>query len=277
MNAKSTREATTAFMTRAVDRNLASHASDLHRFVAGTTVLRIGDFQIADSGFQHDTYNTVTRVDHSRGYRPDDVRAVSAYIRSAERPFSWWVTDDTALQSAARVLAEWGFIASDTEDVMVADLRDGRAATRAPEPVAIEAVTESRQLNDYARVLAANWNPAADDITTFMGSVGIAAFSNASLDRTRFFVAYLHGEAVAGAEVHNAAGVAGLYGIATREPFRGRGIASALVGVCLDWARREGCETAVLQATKEGSGIYRRHGFTSVRTCTEFAIDPQRM
>lgn len=256
-------------LLQATERNLAAHAAHLHAFVKGASVFRVGDFQVSDSGLGHDTFNMVSRVDFERGFRPEDVRDVAAYVEGTGRPFSWWVADEAALSEAAPALEAAGFTEGETEDVMYADLRTPRPPTPVPRGVQIEAVAGGDRLGEYATVLAANWEPPATEVETFLLSAG-SRVRWPHQAGSRFFTAFVDGRVVAGAEVHMAAGVAGLFGIATLEAYRGRGIASALVAACLEWAASEGSRLAVLQATAAGSGVYRRHGFRSVGRCTEF-------
>jgi len=63
---------------------------------------------------------------------------------------------------------------------------------------------------------------------------------------------------------------AGLYCFATREPFRRRGLASELVGVCRGEARRLGATGCVLQASPAGRAVYARTGFAERETVPIF-------
>ena len=65
-------------------------------------------------------------------------------------------------------------------------------------------------------------------------------------------------EPAAAAGVFVDGGTAGLYCFATREPFRRRGLASELVGVCRRQARRLGATRCVLQASPAGRAVYAR-------------------
>lgn len=262
-------------LMKAMERNLAAHAAHLHPYVEGTEVFEVGDFQVSDSGLDHDTYNIVSRANFERGFEDEDVREISSYIQRVKRPFSWWVADDAALAEAERALSSVGAEAGETEEVMIADLRSSSQESVPPRGVDIVAVRDGDRLDDYARILAANWNPPAADVARFLHAAGMESRWMHSAAR-RFLVAYENDEAVAGAEVHIAAGVAGLYGIATLESHRGRGIASALVSAGLAWARAARTDVAVLQATREGSGVYRRHGFGTIGRCTEFAMSHPR-
>lgn len=258
-------------LLRATERNLAAHAARLHPRVPGATVSRVGDFQLADSGLGHDTYNTVSRVGSDRGFAADDVAEVAARVRATGRPFSWWVVDDTAVDDtappdAASALAAVGFEPHETEEAMAADLTGARTRTAPPAGVELRDVRTEAELDAYARILAANWDPPAEDVARFLRSAG------SPTDDGGFLVAYRDGRPVAGAELHIAAGVAGIYGVATLAAHRGLGIASALVSACLDRATASGSRVAVLQATPDGSGVYRRHGFRTIGRCTEFGL-----
>lgn len=257
-----------AALLRAIEQNLAAHAARLHPYVAGASVSRFGDFQVSDSGLDHDTYNIVSRVGFESGFAADDVAAVAARVRASGRPFSWWVADETALTEAAMALGAVGFEPRETEEVMAADLDSTPPRTAPPDGVELRAVRTTDDLDDYARILAANWDPPAEDVARFLRAAGPP-------ERWRedgaFFVAYADGRPVAGAELLTTAGVTGIYGVATLEAHRGRGIASALLSRCLDHAAATGSRIAVLQATADGSGVYRRHGFRAIGACTEFA------
>jgi GNAT superfamily N-acetyltransferase len=57
---------------------------------------------------------------------------------------------------------------------------------------------------------------------------------------------------------------AGLYCFATRDGFRRRGLATALIGVCRRHARQQGATRCVLQASAAGRPLYAHAGFVDV-------------
>ena len=63
---------------------------------------------------------------------------------------------------------------------------------------------------------------------------------------------------------------AGLYCFATRERFRRRGLASALVAVCLRHAHQHGATRCVLQASATGRPVYALAGFEHVESVPVF-------
>jgi len=77
-----------------------------------------------------------------------------------------------------------------------------------------------------------------------------------------YYLARLHGEPVATAALTLAAGVAGLFAVATIEAARGRGIGTAVTMAPLLDARARGYCVGVLQASEMGYPVYARMGFT---------------
>lgn len=80
----------------------------------------------------------------------------------------------------------------------------------------------------------------------------------------RLWVARIDGRPVSKAVVHVAGGVAGIYGVATTEAGRGRGLASALTLHALHAARDAGAALSVLHSTPMAHGLYARLGYRDV-------------
>jgi GNAT superfamily N-acetyltransferase len=77
----------------------------------------------------------------------------------------------------------------------------------------------------------------------------------------RLYVARFDGLAAACAGTVHEDGDCGVYMVATRPEFRGRGLAADLLAVALNEACEAGCETASLQSTAMGKPVYLRLGF----------------
>lgn len=69
-------------------------------------------------------------------------------------------------------------------------------------------------------------------------------------------------------------GTAGLYCFTTREPMRGRGLASALVQASHAAARARGVDRAILQATDAGRPVYARAGYREARALPVIRSSP---
>jgi GNAT superfamily N-acetyltransferase len=123
------------------------------------------------------------------------------------------------------------------------------------------------QVRDVA-IFETTPHPAIGPLTTplrrqALGRLG--AFVGASKQRILPFVAYFDGRPVGASELFlGSRKSAGLIGLSVLEPYRGRGIGTALVEHTCREAASRGALTMSLIATTEGEQLYRRRGFEEV-------------
>jgi ribosomal protein S18 acetylase RimI-like enzyme len=151
---------------------------------------------------------------------------------------------------------------------MSLDLAPLRSTLPHVDGLATERVRTPRQLETFAALSAANWDPPDPWVIEFYRRAAGPLLSDASPQW--LYLGTLDGTPIATAEVTVGGGVVGLYNISTQPAYRGRGIGAAMTLAPLLDARRQGWETAILQAADAGVGIYRRLGFTAFGTITEF-------
>jgi GNAT superfamily N-acetyltransferase len=102
------------------------------------------------------------------------------------------------------------------------------------------------------------------------------AFPAAMLDdaRVRGINAYVDEQPIGGAFMVRTGSTIGLYAVAVREGFRGRGFGRAISWQAMEACRDWGCSTAVLQSSEMGANMYRKMGFEDVSGYVEFS-DPR--
>jgi ribosomal protein S18 acetylase RimI-like enzyme len=255
-------------LAEAADENFVVHASTVQRRVQGMRVLEDDGLTLIDSGLPCDTFNFVCRARLEPGRAAARAREVCAVFTEEGRPFSWWVGPADRPRNLGDVLVSIGLERAETELAMAADLDALDDRVVLPEGLRIARVRSRPELEDFARVNAANWTPPDRDVLRFYAlGAELLLSSNCPL---WLYVGYLGDTAVATAELTLGGGVVGLYNIATLAEFRRRGFGSALTLRPLLDAGERGYGTAVLQASDDGAGIYERVGFRRFGGITEY-------
>ena len=128
-----------------------------------------------------------------------------------------------------------------------------------PEGVILRPATETGDLKAVIDILAEGYPVPVEAADFFMRGIHLAGEEhNGDL---RNFIATAEGEPAACASVCVKDGVAGIYGVATLERFRRRGIGAAITRAAMAHGAEEGARYALLHATPEGAPIYSRIGF----------------
>lgn len=91
-----------------------------------------------------------------------------------------------------------------------------------------------------------------------------------------FLVASLDGQPVGAASARFEAGVGGVYGVATLEGFRRRGVSTTILHAVVDEAGQRGCDLVFLSAEPDGYArqLYARLGFVEVFHTYQYELPP---
>lgn len=251
----------------AADENLALHARWAAQQLPDARVEVSDDLVLVDSGQPCDTFNFICRARLRSASAPERIQHALRFFASSGHPFSWWLGPGTTPDNLPALLLDAGVTAAESELAMSLDLLQLTPAPL-PDNVTVERVRTPEQLELLARLSAANWSPPDAEVVRFYRRAASLLLSPESPHW--FYLGRYDGEPVATAELTVGGGVVGLYNIATRPEYRGRGIGSAMTVQPLVDARAAGHQTAILQASADGQSLYARLGFTSFGTITEY-------
>jgi GNAT superfamily N-acetyltransferase len=249
----------------AVEANMVAHMASLPSLLPGATVLTEPDLVLVDAGVPSDTFNVICGARFDPAAAEARIAGAIAHFHAKGTPFTWWVGPASRPFDLGARLVNHGLVDMEGELGMVLDLNRLPATATLPAGLTVRRVTSPRELAAFARVLAANWDPPDQAVIDFYARA--AAVALAPDFPARFYVGYLDGEPVATSECFHGHGVAGLYAVVTLSGARRRGVGTALTMVPLVEARAAGYQTATLQASAGGEGVYARLGFVP---CGEF-------
>jgi GNAT superfamily N-acetyltransferase len=192
---------------------------------------------------------------------PEDeavIQETIQYFRSKQvSAFSWWLEPHISSADWEPILSKYGFGFSNDTPGMAVDLHDLKEPTQQVDGLEIHIVADNEDLHKWAHVftigygLPSAWETAVYDVSSKLG-LGYPL---------RNYLGFLNGEPVATSCLFFAAGVAGVYSVATLPEARGKGIGAALTLRALHNARELGYRIGILQSSEMGFNIYKKLGF----------------
>ncbi len=181
-------------------------------------------------------------------------------------PFTWWIAPAVPFAAWEHVLLQHGFhVAHDTPG-MALDLDQLHFDRPMPPGFRSAPVDNLDQLKVWTDVFIQGYELPHDwsaDFYELMAGLGGEL-------PLRNYLGYIDDEAIAASTLFLAAGVAGIYDVATVPHARGHGFGAALTYHPLIEARRLGYRVGILQSSEMGFTVYRKLGFQKVCDMTHF-------
>lgn len=187
------------------------------------------------------------------------VQDALGYFRARDvGSFTWWLAPDLEPEGWSAHLLAHGFRTNDQTPGMALDL--AALPPPAPHPLIIRHVDDRPTLDAWGRTFMQGYGmpeSLAPVFTELLGSLGMDL-------PLRHYLGWLDGRPVAASSMFVAAGVAGIFNVATLPEARRRGLGSAMTLAPLFEARDLGYRAAVLQSSDMGYPVYERLGFTTL-------------
>lgn len=170
---------------------------------------------------------------------------------------SWWIKPGSQPTDLGKHLVAHGLTYTDGGPGMAVDLMELNEDLPTPTGLTIEHVEDTETLKKWAYASIIGLELPETDVNIWFDVFTGLGFDLPLLN----YVGILNGEPVATSELFLAAGVAGIYVVATIPKARRQGIGAAMTLAPLREARAMGYRIGILHASEMGLGVYRRLGF----------------
>ncbi len=219
----------------------------------------IGETKVVDSGMPTNTFNTAYGGIVTQKVADD----VMQYYLKRKLPMAWWIGPSSAKnKDLEKNMQGAGFVKDELDIGMYCDLnKNDLKSYEIPDNFKIKECLNENYFSDFGKVLASIFEPRCEYVERFYSKV--SAVSIQDRVKLRLFVGYVDDEPVATVAVFFS-DVVGIYDVSTRPDMQKKGYGSAMFYRALKFAQDSGYKDIVLQASKDGLGIYKRFGFQEV-------------
>jgi GNAT superfamily N-acetyltransferase len=213
-----------------------------------------------------DFYNGVFRSAIDPGHADAQIDAMQEEFRHRRLPMRWQVGPSSRPSDLRQRLLARGFRHREDEPGMAVDLLAMNEAFPMPPELDIRLVDDTPTLNEWITV----WVFGAVDAIPLIQRVHAQLGLGPHLP-WRYYLGTVRGEPLATALLFFGAGVAAVHAVATLPEARGKGFGTAMTLAALREARSVGYRVAILTASPDGVGIYRRIGFRACCTIGRYS------
>ena len=255
-------------MNQDVRLNFEEKVSYLARTLPSMTVTDHGHFLSVDCGLPSDTFNVTVIRELSA---PAQVLALGVDpFTSKGFPMALWYWESDRDQAGMAALLQHGLVLAETNTAMAVELSEIKSTSAPIVGLEIKQVETANDLLEVGKMMLALFGDSEEGRTVFTYYRQLSDHSLSAFPAMHFYLGRLEGMVVTTGMLFVGSQTVGIYDVATRAPYRKRGIGSAMFGRLLQEACTFQHRRCVLQASPDGLGIYVRAGFRPVGTVQVF-------
>jgi len=254
-------------MHLAVRKNFEEKVSYVARMVADMTVIDQSNFLSVDCGLPGDTFNVMVVKDVSA---PTQMLASIDHFTSKGFPMAVWSWENDVDQADFSVFTGHGLKHAEINTAMQADLSELQITSLHIEGLEIKRAVTTNDLLQFGTTLAAGFGASDEGDQVLAYFQRLCEYPLNNFPAMRYYLGTFHGIVVATGTLFVGSETVGIYDITTSNPYRRRGIGSAMFQHILEDARSCNRRSCILQASPDGLGIYLRAGFRPVGTVHVF-------
>jgi ribosomal protein S18 acetylase RimI-like enzyme len=261
-----------AALARAVEANINAQIPLMYAHMPGVEVIDEPDLLGMMSALPDLRLNSIYWADFPP--EPEQVEAridqvLGRYRARGQLPMTWVVSPSTQPRDLGCYLEARGFTCAFRGGPgMALDLGARVEPRTTPVTLSIERVGDLQTLRQWLHPVAVSFGFQDAIVSVHLAMFSSQGFGLAGASSPgvpwQLFVGLDQGEPVAASRLFCAAGVAGIYHVATVPGARGQGFGTAMTLAAIRAGRDLGYRVSILTASGEGYAIYRRLGFRQV-------------
>ncbi|WP_442603148.1 GNAT family N-acetyltransferase [Paenibacillus sp. KN14-4R] len=260
----------TNHLSNLVRDNFIHKASYLARRTNGMSVQATPDYIRVDCGLPSDTFNVVVIL--KSDLQDSDITILQEtvhYFRDKNTPMALWSWEDSHCVTF-QTLRKIGLEIAETNVAMVANLDNLHPDTMPPANFRILEVSTPVEIQQFGHTLASLFGESqeAGNVRAYYKLVTESLLQPDSA--LKLYIGYIGSEVVSTGSIMVTDESVGIYDIATKQEYRGKGFGSAMFNFLITEAQRHKPKFCVLQASSDGINIYLRSGFEPVCEVTVF-------
>ena len=243
------------FMSAAIEANVAARSQSFGRAAVGE-IHYDGDLVRYATGVPMPLFNGVATTCLAPGLAELRIHETLSWFKARRLPMIWCVGPSSKPADLGQRLSGHGLVPGGPPGMAV-DLAAFNDRQPVPKEFEVRHVTDEDMLKTWVHATSIGFDlpPVVEHgLYELLLSIGLELPS-------RLYLGLLSGQPVATSKLFLAAGVAGIYWVATVPEARRRGIGTAITLAPLREARDMGYRIGVLEALQAGRKVYERIGF----------------
>ena len=187
------------------------------------------------------------------------IQSIVSDARSRNVPVLWWIGPSTQPADLGKHLEKHGFADGGEEPGMAVDLANLNESLPAPAGLSFQLAQDDASWRQWSVAMVLGFGASSPDALVVNGWCEI--LRHADSETMLAYIGWLNDKPVATSLLFLAAGVAGIYCVATIPEARRKGIGARMTLHSLLQARFTGYKTGILEASEMGLNVYRSLGF----------------
>ncbi|HEX5688592.1 MAG TPA: GNAT family N-acetyltransferase [Roseiflexaceae bacterium] len=216
-------------------------------------------------------FNSVIRAQLPAEEIDTTIQSILAQARTRNVPLLWWIGPSTRPADLDQHLKRHGFANQGHLTGMALELARMQEIGLALPGLSVRRVEDDRSLKLWSEVCAAGFG-----IPDLAGKAYYEFMTYMDADTAIAYIGWLNDQPVATSLLMLAAGVAGIYNVATISEARRQGIGALMTSTPLRDARERGYNIGVLHSSDMAIGVYRSLGFREYCTFQHYVWLPEQ-